>query len=284
MTINLSLGLLFAVVIAELLWLGLGEDEWRQHRSLAAACLIAAPLTWVELYNVAFEGLSPDLVLYCCGIEALVLMLRLGSASLDEDRQIQLFVLIVLAAAGCAAKPSFVVVAAGAVGWAWTGPRLDTRATAVAGAVAALLFGTSIVRGVVLSGYPFFPAPILPISVPWRLPLETARQMFGWIRAWARLVEDTSMRVPYETVLSNWSWLRPWARELLRKRWEVVVPLLFSALALAPLSVWWPKRSRVFRRHAMMLVVLAAALVYWFLAAPDLRFAGALFVMLAMTA
>src|SRR3970282_253738 len=48
------------------------------------------------------------------------------------------------------------------------------RAAAVALAMSGVLMGTWLARGVVLSGYPLYPATALGFPVDWRVPAEQA--------------------------------------------------------------------------------------------------------------
>ena len=284
-TINLSLGLLVVATVGELAWNGLTETGWRHAPSVAAASLVALPLLLAQIYSVSFEGLSPDLALFCCEIEVGVLIVRRFSMPEGRPWSTEWLAFVVLAAVACTLKLSALGFASGAVAWLLvTDAHAASRTKVTAVGIASVALGTWVVRNIVLSGYPLFPSPAVPLPVAWRVPLETTRQLLGWIRAWARLVDDDSMRVPFEQILSESAWLRPWLRHAAASTWEIVAPLALCALALAALVALPDLRRRVTRHQAAALLVPLAALVFWFLTAPDLRFAGASWLLLAMIA
>jgi hypothetical protein len=286
-TINLSLGLLVSVVAAELSCNALSAASWRRSPTLAAASIIALPLLVVQVSAVAFEGLSPDIVLYCCELEITLLLIahmrRLGDRAASVD--VEWLTLVVLAGVSCSIKLSAAALMFTAVAWVLlTGGRASTRTTLTGCVLVFSTLGAWVAGNIALSGYPVFPSPVVPFAVFWRIPLETARQNLGWIQAWARLVEDDSMRVPYDQILSRWSWVGPWLRHIIASTWEVTIPIALSAVVLAVIGGSPRLRRRITLQKASVLLVPLASLTYWFATAPDLRFAGASFVLLLMLA
>ena len=77
-----------------------------------------------------------------------------------------------------------VVVTAGALWWTLQRPSPRVAAKTFRWATAiALLYGVAWTgRGYLLSGYPFFPTPILGAPVEWRAPLEHARAEFAYVQ------------------------------------------------------------------------------------------------------
>jgi hypothetical protein len=135
------------------------------------------------------------------------------------------------------------------------------------------LLASWMFRGVILSGYPLYPAACLGFPVSWRVPLESVRLENAWIRSWAR----SPGIVPNE-VLGNWRWLWPWLNGILRYSYAVVVPLILT-VGVAPLILMLHRRRNAACRGSTWLFLLAplASLVFWFVMAPEHRFAGSNF-------
>lgn len=122
-------------------------------------------------------------------------------------------------------------------------------------------------RGIILSGYPFFPATSLGFPVDWKVPLSVANWYAAGVHSWGR-IPDAS---PVET--QGLAWLGVWSSHAMRNRASFQVPL---AISLGGLGVALGLRIRGKFRAAcpwlgLLLPSLAGA-VFWFLASPDMRF------------
>jgi len=122
-------------------------------------------------------------------------------------------------------------------------------------------------RGLVLTGYPFFPSTALSIPVDWKVPAFETQMQADFARSFARVPELT-----YEYA-HGWHWLRPWFRELVREREGFLIPLL---LALAGAVVGIIRMARQNRssppQWLWLLVASLGGLIFWFLEAPAMRF------------
>src|SRR6266851_1814631 len=67
-------------------------------------------------------------------------------------------------------------------------------------------------RGLVMTGYPFFPSTAFSIPVDWKVPAFETQLQADFARSFARVPGLT-----YEYA-HGWHWLRPWFRELVRER------------------------------------------------------------------
>jgi hypothetical protein len=128
-----------------------------------------------------------------------------------------------------------------------------------------------ICRGYVTSGYPFYPSELGAIRFDWMVPHEAAFNDKNWVLSWAR---DPTR--DWHSVLANNDWLRPWLAttlgdDLVRKS------LLLGAagLVLGVISGPWRWRKESFYRCCWLITPIILSLVFWFLTAPDPRFAGA---------
>jgi len=122
-------------------------------------------------------------------------------------------------------------------------------------------------RGLVLTGYPFFPSTALAIPVDWKVPALETQQQADFARSFARVPDLT-----YEYA-HGWKWLRPWFRQLVREREGFLIPLFF---ALAGGGAGIIRRRRQNRdslpQWLWMLAPVLGGLIFWFLEAPAMRF------------
>lgn len=133
---------------------------------------------------------------------------------------------------------------------------------------AALILSGSIVipwicRGVILSGYPFFPSSAFALPVDWRVPREIANGLVQFNRSWARIPHADFA----ETEGSKW--LRPWFSTAIRNRVNFIIPLIVSLAGLIQLL------SRKEKENLFWLKVLIPSLgglLFWFALAPAFRF------------
>jgi hypothetical protein len=128
-----------------------------------------------------------------------------------------------------------------------------------------------VCRGYITSGYPFYPSELGAIRFDWMVPHEAALNDKNWVLSWAR---DPTR--DWHSVLANIDWLRPWLAttlgdDLVRKS------LLLGAagLVLCVISGPWRWRKESFYRCCCLITPILLSLVFWFLTAPDPRFAGA---------
>jgi hypothetical protein len=138
--------------------------------------------------------------------------------------------------------------------------------------VAALTFSALIllpwlVRSIILSGYPLFPATILGFPVDWKTPFCVAKWYATGVQSWGRIPEASAADT------HGFAWLSVWLGHAFRNRVAFQVPLTISLAGLAaffalrirskpspPCSWLWP------------LLPSLAAMVFWFWASPDMRF------------
>jgi hypothetical protein len=129
-------------------------------------------------------------------------------------------------------------------------------------------------RGIVISGYPFFPSTILSAPVDWRIPKADVSHFYDLIVSWGRQ--------PYENLAngqSEFAWVPDW----LRRNWDLkdqferplilgaVWTLLFAILAWRIISL-----RKILIRLSIMVLPVAVSLVMWFFTAPDPRYLGSI--------
>jgi hypothetical protein len=138
------------------------------------------------------------------------------------------------------------------------------RVIGCAVALTAAIVGLWIARGLVLTGYPFFPSSVMGIAADWKVPAGAARVQLEFAQSFARVpvipLADTS----------GWRWLRPWARELVREREGFLIPAFFMLAGAVVMMLW--RRAGTWPRWLWVVPAALAGLVFWFFGAPAMRF------------
>lgn len=134
-----------------------------------------------------------------------------------------------------------------------------------------LILSPWVIRGIVTTGYPFFPSPILGIHVTWRVPRTVAVFYSVWIRAAARK--------PYVPIAATQgtAWLASWLHRTVRNRGALQGPALMCLGGLVGALATRGKANsvRLGRSTVWLLGAAIVGLIFWFAEAPDLRFAEA---------
>ncbi len=253
-------------------------------RQLAPRFLFYALMLAPALHQVndeRFFSLSPDTAPFLLGI--IVIGELLGAVFRNDPpldaRDVTLITL--LSAAGVACKQSFLVFAIASTAIAWgaywirsgraNGARA-TRALLPALIIAFVMGGAWLARGILLSGYPFFPSTALPLPVEWRVSESIARGELQWIIDRAR-----NPGLAPADILPGAAWIGTWLRSLPN---SIIKPAEFSAALLLFVFALWPGRAGAQRDAGQALLLTMIPLVsiaYWLLTAPTPRFAGSAF-------
>lgn len=131
-------------------------------------------------------------------------------------------------------------------------------------AVAAVLLGLWMARGVVLSGCAVYPLPQSCISgLPWAVSRGQALTDMVSIKSWAR----APGRLDYAKVMSDWTWLGEWSLRTWQN-WSAHLFLLGGIAACVSVSAG----ARVKRLAMAAFAGLCLCLAYWFWSAPAVRF------------
>lgn len=126
-----------------------------------------------------------------------------------------------------------------------------------------------LVRNVVLSGYLVYPVALTKLPVTWAVGKARTEDAATWITDFARM--------PDEAWKKNLGlrWVRPWlSRMYLDERARSAAEMFCAGLLL----LCWKRALRTV--DWQLIGALAAALLYWFIIAPDVRF-GAGFIFAA---
>lgn len=135
-------------------------------------------------------------------------------------------------------------------------------------AVSTLLVIPWLARGIVLSGYPFYPVTAFAFPVGWKMPLAGAHVDFIRVQSWGRIPD-----APWADT-RGFGWLPVWVNRCLRNRSAFQVPLLISAIGFAAALLYRTReKMRSSLASAWLLIPSLAAVFFWFFASPDPRFA-----------
>jgi hypothetical protein len=242
--------------------------------------LLFVPATiWATTSKIV--GTNTDLpTSVACLVAAAMLFRALGrespepGAGTGDSRTMELLMAMALFSLAVTFKISSVVFAS--LGWAVAAAKLwMVSRNAPAGKrqlMCGVILSAAIVlpwigRGIVLTGYPFFPSTALAIPVDWRVPTLEAQSQADFARSFARVPELT-----YQYA-HGWSWLRPWFRELVREREGFLIPL-FCALAGGAAGILRITQGnrRSLPQWLWLIAPSLCGLLFWFLEAPAMRF------------
>jgi hypothetical protein len=274
----------FFVLLACMLLLGSVRDLAKggkgAARSLFPALLLCpcASLIVYGRFNPGLSTLKADV--FVCAASAVLASLFLRWAAPNGERSATNLVTILLIGSvipsikistvvfcgllvGLAAVRSLPLVARGT---------MTKRTVYGALAVATVIAICFPVRGMILSGYPFYPATAFGWNADWRVPAAQAEAERAYVTSYARLQPTYDPRE-----VSGWKWVRGWARSTaITDRVNLVLPLM---LAMVCVPLLFAKRradagaSTPAWAYGTLAGVSVAALAVWFAQAPAGRFA-----------
>jgi hypothetical protein len=292
---HIASGLLFWVFTIALMFSALSLFRNREPRAVHIFYTLSIPITFFyHLGRWSTPVISNDPPLFVLGIVTAgqVLYLITAPALARREALFRLWLVVLLATAGVTVKFSFVVLGAtlsvlallawtlrcarGPVGTGWNGS-LIMRGLALVSVSAVLVLVPMAGRSLILTGYPAFPSTLGAAPVDWRVPEEVARLESDFIRSWARQTNEHP-----EVVLANWDWLEPWWNLMRQQHPFISIPLTLTVLSLAALGIArkLPEKyfttKRVGGLYWLFLLSPVLAGIFWFWAAPGLRFLGAI--------
>jgi hypothetical protein len=249
--------------------------------------LLLAPIL-IEVSGGNISSLSTAMPAFVLGVVLLGETLRVLLHAKELDGREETYTLVWFAALACAglvversftslAVTAFLIVLAA---WLVRRQGRTRRETLKALGWAAAAVGFIVVpwmaRGVILSGYPFYPSVFGGFNVPWRVPRALVISEANWIRSWPR-----TPNVFWGEVLGDLGWLRSWAdslpRDLLRALEVTFFAGIFALFARKSDRRAEPRRLS----PGLFLLPAVVSLIFWFNSAPNPRFAMGSFWALA---
>lgn len=252
------------------------------------ALLIVPTVTYIFALAAGVASMNYDIIVFILQVLVSTQLLDMLVARQENAREAgaRLLFITLLAVTGIAVKITFIVlggaaiiIAAVLVARVWTRTRtLDRRIAALLVAIVALSMGPWLVRGIILSGYPAYPAALFALPVDWRMPLATVKANDAVMVGWARIPGPH-----WQEAVGNWHWLQPWFAHTSQ---DYLIPLVVAIAlgALAPAIAWYGHArgdDKLPPVTWLFLVPAALGVLAWFLTAPDPRYASALFWIMA---
>jgi hypothetical protein len=274
---HLANGLLVSLLVFQI-WTVIGPPRRAPHSLMSwRLALLAVPAIVIVVasgstYFISSPGL--DLPLFVFVIAAGISLAQAFERSLDMR-----FVLggVAALATGAASRPQAVPALVAAIGVVlFTArrrqePNLLSMAVGVAALPVVLAIGLAG-RQTILSGYPLWPSGLLGVPVDWKVPGAVLARYREETAAWARSPGHTPEQV------GSWGdWIGSWVTSTITNRTVGAALALVLAAAIL-LVVYRTELDRARRREragaaAVVIIPCVAALVVWFVAAPDVRFA-----------
>ena len=257
--------------------------------------LLAIPASSWAVRSKIVGTLTDEPAAVACLIAAGILFSELSREE-REDRgerggNAKIVVAVSLAALAVTFKLSVIVFSALAWAvafvWLFSSTRLSRRrgvwitASIVLPAVILLPW---IIRGLILSGYPFFPSAMLGIPADWRVPAAVANIYVGWVHSFA--VTQAYELAPAGKIVALGKFGEA-ARSFLglaRNREGFQVPFLLSITGAAALLGCRLRGAGLDRSRSLWSLLPAlGGVVFWLIEAPDPRFGQAAIWTLAAT-
>jgi hypothetical protein len=130
-------------------------------------------------------------------------------------------------------------------------------------------------RGVVESGYPFFPSTLIRFHTDWAVPRKLADLDRDWVYSWAK-----SPKKPPREVLVNDAWFGSWVERNAQEPENIFLFFFVMAgLISALLSLAIPPGREQRLQTVLLMLPPALALIFWFKTAPEPRFGYAIFLL-----
>jgi hypothetical protein len=248
--------------------------------------LLLLPCTLFYVVHSDFAGYSPDIFIFA--LQAVLAGELIEAFGITEIRNADLPRLltriVIISALSVTVKLSAAVFAAGCIlavlgVFFWWRKALALKPlpfiAALAGIVAALV-GPWLLRSVILSGYLVYPIPLISFNVPWKIPQDMVTPIAPIIHNWA--LYGTSPP-PDETWMES---LRNWEGNLLRQVKMGGLGTMLLMLVMLVLRVWKRKQKLDMKGPIAVFAIASLGFVYWFVAAPDFRFLGAVYWLLVI--
>lgn len=275
-------GFLLALLLVQLgTLLDLRDRAARERLSWRVALLLVPGVALLVAVDPAGRVSSPSL-----DVAALVFVVA-GGVLLTRAAELSFDGRYVVAAggafgAGLATRPHVlpaVVVAVLVLAVRADWPTWVARAVAFCFLPIACLVGSGA-RQAMLGGYPLFPLSWPALGVDWRVDPAAVDRYREVVESWARQPGEIS-----GASLGRWDWLGDWSK-------AVVTDLDVAPVSIVALlaSVLWMLRRRAGGRAppssgpelVALLAPPSALLVFWFLTAPDTRFAYGAILLVAL--
>lgn len=260
------------------------KDARPAPSDMILALLIIPTVTYTLTMGSGVASMNYDIIVFMFQVLVSTQLLTMLTARQQSSKEAgtRLLTVTLLAVTGIAVKITFavlgglaVVIALAVFARIWRRTRTpDRRTILLLPGIALLSMGPWLIRSVILSGYPAFPAALFALPVDWKMPLQAVRADDALVIGWARIPGPD-----WQQSLGNWHWLQRWFASTHQ---SYLLPLLI-AIATGALACVAARHGKSHPAAAWLALVPAAISVpVWFATAPDPRYASAIFWLLAV--
>jgi hypothetical protein len=246
------------------------------------------PILLFYVSTALFAGYGTDVIVFVLQVVIGGALLHIFSAQPIAAAALrrQVTYILLLCAVGVTVKLSFAVFGAFAILAAWVvfarreNFRTLFRGQLLASWAAVLVLPVLpwLVRHIILSGYLVYPSPLISFPVRWKIPYDLVEPITATIHNWAM------GRAQYTPGMPAGDWFAIWFPPIQFELKEAVVYFVACLLLAAALRIFGKKRPVVKHGPLTLIGINLLSLVYWFLTAPDPRFAGAAVWLLLVSA
>lgn len=296
---HLANGLILSVLIAQIFLSGL--IFFKHHNKISLYhlfyILFLGPVLILTV-TLNISSPSPDLSIYILGIllSARLLAFFEEKNYIKREYKYNIFFILTIATLGITIKLSFFAISVASLILLFIFCLIKNIRKKEKNIIKKILFiyvfcvGVALmpwmVRGIILSGYVAYPSTFGTLPVDWRIPYTNVIGMANGVRWWARTLGGQLNKE-----LENWNWVMPWISRMFKieNRYftiHIAIPLflifinsilIFSSKYLKKYSVQNMKKN-----IWLFLVPSVCSILFWFIAAPLPRFAGACFWVLGV--
>jgi hypothetical protein len=258
-------GICYTVLVIKLFLLYKNENapgtRWKAVFYLLTL-LISLLIVIPDLNSPAPDIICGTLIIYCF----ILLMNYVGKGDQESLIQIILLNLVVFSCVAFKISSLFLVVAI-----IFLLDKDHIRRSMLSILIGIIVISPFIIRNYYLSGYLIYPFPTIDIfNVDWKIPYENVLNEKVWIEAWAKISTLPALDVVHMKISE---WIIPWFKSL-----NFSNRMIVSINALNVFSIILLLVKRDFFLAKIQFVILIN-LIFWFLMAPDTRFAyGFLFI------
>jgi len=242
-------------------------EYWFLILVLAGTALV--PKLWGETWAINADIVTAYLIMYW-------VVLALGYQR--SDRGTTAAILILASSLAVTSKVSAAPLLVVTVVFLAVYRRFDRRSVLRAAALAVILLVAWTSRSVLLSGCAIYPLrQSCAFGIPWAESPEMVYDEAIAIRSWARLEGEGH----FAKAAHGWNWLNTWVKSNRRQ----TLPLVFLLGVLVGSVALLLDRSVREGLSADVKIIsagLAACLTFWFMSAPDVRFAAGSLVSVAL--
>jgi len=281
---HLANGLLFIVALSQCCLSGYKLITCKNNILVYDIMMVIFMIPLIMLCKLHASSPTPDVPIFILGTIGSVQLCKLLYSESDSHKiAFQIYLIITIGVIGTTIKITFLVLACllsmAAFGkflfWKIYSHHIELKKIAWL-SISTLLITLLpwIVRNIILSGYLIYPFPSLSFNVEWKIPYDHALYEALWIKSYARQPGLTP-----DKVLANWNWLWPWVKNLMSRGNLIMVcfPLFLMLMGGIIKFCNRTQKRHEYWRYILFILPGVLSLVFWFLTAPDPRFAGASF-------